>query len=622
MTLNTSCTSKSKITDEAGVLKFTPDKNTPDLIYYQSVTQANLGWKIHVVDATAPSILDVNCDHFGSHPIQLTNDLAFYAIVNPVENTITIEVVYNGLAWISVAFTDNEQPSMVGAEAVIGIPFVPTPSTRTPSPQNGTGTSSSQQDGGERGQPKTTRTTNPAKYHLNAKTLAGVEPMPPEQQTLINATIAQTATLTILKFTKRLVEPGEHPIYADRPNLLLFAHGSHNDLESFHTSFGAFELLPNHCAVSINGEIQNEYALSQQDEENEIETVYLDQMLWIVHGACAAIAWGVLVPLAIGASIIRKVLVKMFGLSENAWFQIHRTLNVAATLLTFAAFALAVRAVTNGTMAGTEPDHFRGGIAHRRAGLVIFLLTVAQVVNGFMRPREVEVSSPRVLGDRINRHETESLAGISTVYRINPINHHETESWAGISAMSRTNLPETDSLSRVSTLSRMDSVGGSHSDFLRLSQPASGKEEDEPSSPELSRAEGHRQRALSVDVRSNEGSFNKNDEKGPERAVWETSHRFYGFLLLILTWWQVSHTLMGSCQNHITPEIQTFESLFLFSTRICRYTPKYPHQVYSGVGLFSERFESFDLDYSIFCIVITAITGTVGFLAIFARIAL
>jgi hypothetical protein len=55
-TLDTSCASNVAITDAAGVLTFTPDENTPDLLYYQCVTHRNLGWKIHVLDAGDPPL--------------------------------------------------------------------------------------------------------------------------------------------------------------------------------------------------------------------------------------------------------------------------------------------------------------------------------------------------------------------------------------------------------------------------------------------------------------------------------------------------------------------------------------------------------------------------------------
>jgi hypothetical protein len=59
-TLDTSCASDSSITGAAAILEFTPDEDTPDLIYYQCVTHRNLGWKINVVDAAADTCENCN----------------------------------------------------------------------------------------------------------------------------------------------------------------------------------------------------------------------------------------------------------------------------------------------------------------------------------------------------------------------------------------------------------------------------------------------------------------------------------------------------------------------------------------------------------------------------------
>jgi hypothetical protein len=50
-TLDTSCATNTAITNDAAVLEFTPNEDTPDLIYYQCVTHRNLGWKIRILDA-------------------------------------------------------------------------------------------------------------------------------------------------------------------------------------------------------------------------------------------------------------------------------------------------------------------------------------------------------------------------------------------------------------------------------------------------------------------------------------------------------------------------------------------------------------------------------------------
>ena len=36
---------------QPGIIQWTPDRNTPDLVYYQCYTHRYLGWKIHVVDS-------------------------------------------------------------------------------------------------------------------------------------------------------------------------------------------------------------------------------------------------------------------------------------------------------------------------------------------------------------------------------------------------------------------------------------------------------------------------------------------------------------------------------------------------------------------------------------------
>ena len=36
---------------QPGIIQWTPDRDTPDLVYYQCYTHRYLGWKIHVVDS-------------------------------------------------------------------------------------------------------------------------------------------------------------------------------------------------------------------------------------------------------------------------------------------------------------------------------------------------------------------------------------------------------------------------------------------------------------------------------------------------------------------------------------------------------------------------------------------
>ncbi|KAL7580487.1 hypothetical protein ACA910_003619 [Epithemia clementina (nom. ined.)] len=468
--LNTSCASNTNIANEAGLLEFTPDQETPGLIYYQSVEQENLGWEIHVIDADAPSILKVNCENFGLTPLQLTSELTFHSIIDPIRGTIQIKLVLNALAWMAMAFTDG-RPGMVGAEAVIGFPSA---DPNSPSA--------------------------PTKFHMNSKTGDGVVPMAAEQQTLMNATIAQTDTQTILQFTKFLSEEGEHPIFSDRPNTFLFAHGANNGAGP-HISYGSFEVLPNHCTVYIKDELQNGFALNQQGAEAGVEVVDLQRKLWVAHGACAAIAWGILVPLAIGASLIRKVLVQVLGLSEGAWFQLHRVLNFLAAALTVAAFAIGVRAINESTANGADPDHFNGDITmHRRVGLIIFLLTLMQAINGMLRPPH-----------HSKTHARGARSSSTTTTGSGNKNNEKTQEFSG--ELSRTIRAETEHTENGDVGSP---TGNHHSKQETNSDQNNDDDQD--------------------------GSTDGN-EKSMLRTIWEIFHRLLGFSLLGLALWQVQNGL-------------------------------------------------------------------------------
>ncbi|KAL7460299.1 hypothetical protein ACHAXS_000765, partial [Conticribra weissflogii] len=114
--------------------------------------------------------------------------------VNSCEGcSITMELTYEGEAWIAIAFTKTRE--MVGSEAVIGIPG-----------------------------------SIPLKYSLGGYSTSLVTPMPDEQQTLIDASVTSNENAqTIMTFTKLMSEPGEIEIVYGN-NLFLWAHGSGIDL--------------------------------------------------------------------------------------------------------------------------------------------------------------------------------------------------------------------------------------------------------------------------------------------------------------------------------------------------------------------------------------------------------
>jgi hypothetical protein len=99
--------------------------------------------------------------------------------------------------------------------------------------------------------------------------------------------------------------------------------------------------------------------------------------LFLAHGICMALAWGLFVPLAVGASVIRS----MSCLDKGVWFSMHLYCNMLAVLLTIAGFALGVVAAEK----TGEEEHFKQNF-HTKAGLAIFCAALVQAFLGYMRP--------------------------------------------------------------------------------------------------------------------------------------------------------------------------------------------------------------------------------------------
>jgi len=357
--LDTSCASDIALTEAAAILEFTPDESTPDELFYQCVTHRNLGWKIRVIDAEAPSIVKVDCSNLRdpANTISLEDGaITVHAIVNSMDSTLITEVTYDGIGWVAIAVTGGN-PIMIGSEAIIGRPD-------------------------ELNSP-----TNPNKYTLGAYSLAGVTRMPEGQQTLTNATVQQVDGKTILTFIKPLVEENEHSISSTESNTLLYAVGASNDL-GYHAARGSFDLTPGQCRILVDGVLQN--GGNTEGTSGEIDMGQVNQKLWMAHGICASLAWAILVPLAIGSSILRRVL-EQVGFSKSFWFTMHRGLHLMAALLTMIAFILAVVAINE--QSTVDPQHFStSNTKHPVVGLVIFLLTMLQALGGLVRPHAPSVS--------------------------------------------------------------------------------------------------------------------------------------------------------------------------------------------------------------------------------------
>jgi len=257
---------------------------------------------------------------------------------------MTVELILEGEAWLAFGFTGGNVV-MPGSEAVIGLP------------DEGT----------------------VQKYNMNDRSRSAIVAMPEERQTLVNATIVQEGGQTILFFTKFLIEDGEHPIRNEGLNTFLFAYGASNTFGQ-HAVRGGFELEPSQCVQILDGED----ITPGRESSIVIASSNLNRSLWVAHGVLASLAWAILVPLAVGASLIRGLLEYM-GLPKTAWFQIHRALNSTAVIFTIIAFALAVRALSD---SGID-KHF-SNLAHHTIGLIIFIFSLVQGINGALRPHVPE----------------------------------------------------------------------------------------------------------------------------------------------------------------------------------------------------------------------------------------
>jgi len=201
-----------------------------------------------------------------------------------------------------------------------------------------------------------------------------------DQQTLVNASIIQNDTHTVLSFSRHLQEEGELAIDPSGTNFILVAAGASNAL-GFHAHRASLGLALQPC---VEGALASNTSSVPATTTVEIDT---KQSMFKAHGFMAALAWGLLAPMAIANSLCRHLIP-----GQGLWFKMHRGLNMVVLLLTIISFALVVKAL-NDTSNG-EPRHFQsrdGSMGkHHTIGLVVFILVILQSVGGIIRPHVPE----------------------------------------------------------------------------------------------------------------------------------------------------------------------------------------------------------------------------------------
>jgi len=147
---------------------------------------------------------------------------------------------------------------------------------------------------------------------------------------------------------KKLREEGEITINALSSTIFIWAYGSSNNL-STHIAQGSRAI-----------------DLSQCGSGGELSTT---ENNWKAHGIMMFVAWGVLMPLAITASLLRA----------KKWIRFHIVMNILAYITAIASIIVAII-----TTDDDKSQHFNGN--HQIVGLVFVLLATLQVIGGLARP--------------------------------------------------------------------------------------------------------------------------------------------------------------------------------------------------------------------------------------------
>ena len=161
------------------------------------------------VEPTSPPTLDsLDCER-----IVDSSGLMKFSWNEPFQRAgrtlLTARITFAGIGWVGWGIPTSAAGQMIGSDAVIGLPDLPN------SP------------------------TNPGKYSLNAKGLAGVVLDP--VQDLIDSSVVQTEEDTTMTFTYILNQRGSNPVDVDGGmNTFIWAYGFSNTL-GYHRNRGSFE---------------------------------------------------------------------------------------------------------------------------------------------------------------------------------------------------------------------------------------------------------------------------------------------------------------------------------------------------------------------------------------------
>jgi len=308
------------------------------LLYYQ-ITSREI--PIRNLDTTACSSDDPSY----SHSLKITSNVHFFWELIDDNTSLKAALKYNGVGWLGFGVT-TPSGSMIGADAIIGNPDLAFENKMSV-----------------------------LKYDIDSMSIEGIVPMQESMQTLKNAFVTQDWNSTVLEFTKKLKEDGEHEILTASPNRFIWAVGESNAFNQ--KLWGYFDLDLSNCNDDTKLEAQKQVAALMVMAADESKGY--NKKAFVIHGVLAAFAWCVCAPFAVATAWFRRLV-------PTGWIYMHVLANVTCFFTTLLAFIVAVVAVGM----NSTTSHFSK--SHHGVGLVMMIFTTIQVMNGFMRPPIEKVS--------------------------------------------------------------------------------------------------------------------------------------------------------------------------------------------------------------------------------------
>merc|ERR1711871_1067281 len=254
--------------------------------------------------------------------VALHTDLSFKYRLESTKVVVQL-ILARGTGWVAVGTNPSSPNSMIGSRVTMGLP------------------------GG---------TTAVAVYDLTGMTSSQVS-VSSKQDAISRATLTQTSDATVLAFTCTLgLKHGDGQLQFNAgENSLVWAFGGSNS-KSRHSERGSMTV-----DLVAPGQVSN-----TTNSTGDSDDLYKSKaVIWLAHGVCMALAWGIMVPLGI-------IIARYFkGVPPSkAWFYRHQGVQMCAVVI-------AVAGLVCGVMGKGKTDaHF--STPHSYSGLFAMLVALMQ----------------------------------------------------------------------------------------------------------------------------------------------------------------------------------------------------------------------------------------------------